>query len=226
MKKPSIPLGLVFSQSGPYAMMAGEMRKSALMAVDEINQSDAFDFVFAPHLRDPGGVVAAYHTACDGAHSRRACRPHRRLLHLGVAQAGHSHRRAHRTAALASGAIRRIRKQRQRYLCRGRAQPARRAAGAAHAGQHRRRRVLHRIQLCLDLGNQPGHSRNRHQRRRPHSRRTPAGVRRNRGRPHREGDHRAKAAGGFQHAGRRIQLCLHARAAPGGNARRIFRSPC
>lgn len=66
MKKPSIPLGLVFSGSGPYTMMAGEMRKSALMAVDEINQDDQFDFVFAPHLRDPGGVVAAYHTACDG----------------------------------------------------------------------------------------------------------------------------------------------------------------
>ena len=65
MTKPSIPLGLVFSQSGPYAMMAGEMRKSALMAIDEINQGDQFDFVFTPHLRDPGGVVAAYHTACD-----------------------------------------------------------------------------------------------------------------------------------------------------------------
>jgi ABC-type branched-subunit amino acid transport system substrate-binding protein len=64
MNKPSIPLGLVFSQSGPYAMMAGEMQKSALMAVDEINQSDEFDFVFKPHFRDPGGVVAAYHTAC------------------------------------------------------------------------------------------------------------------------------------------------------------------
>src|SRR5665647_1927702 len=65
MTKPSIPLGLVFSQSGPYAMMAGEMRKSALMAIDEINQGDQFDFVFTPHLRDPGGVVAAYHSACD-----------------------------------------------------------------------------------------------------------------------------------------------------------------
>jgi branched-chain amino acid transport system substrate-binding protein len=64
MKKPSIPLGLIFSQSGPYAMMAGEMRKSALMAVDEINSSDAYDFAFAPRLRDPGGVVAGYHTAC------------------------------------------------------------------------------------------------------------------------------------------------------------------
>ena len=46
-------------------MMAREMEKSALMAVDEVNQSDEFDFTFAPHLRDPGGVVAAYHTACD-----------------------------------------------------------------------------------------------------------------------------------------------------------------
>jgi branched-chain amino acid transport system substrate-binding protein len=45
-------------------MMAGEMLKSASMAVDEVNQSDAFDFTFAPHLRDPRGVVAAYHTAC------------------------------------------------------------------------------------------------------------------------------------------------------------------
>jgi urea transport system substrate-binding protein len=65
MTKPSIPLGLVFSRSGPYAMMAGEMEKSALMAVDEVNASGEFDFTFVPHLRDPGGVVAAYHTACD-----------------------------------------------------------------------------------------------------------------------------------------------------------------
>jgi urea transport system substrate-binding protein len=64
MKKLSVPLGLVFSRSGPYEMMAGEMLKSASMAVDEVNQSDAFDFNFAPHLRDPRGVVAAYHTAC------------------------------------------------------------------------------------------------------------------------------------------------------------------
>lgn len=46
-------------------MMGREMEKSALMAVDEVNQSEAFDFTFTPHLRDPGGVVPAYHTACD-----------------------------------------------------------------------------------------------------------------------------------------------------------------
>lgn len=65
MTKPSIPLGLVFSRSGSYAMMGREMEKSALMAVDEVNQSQEFDFTFTPHLRDPGGVVTAYHTACD-----------------------------------------------------------------------------------------------------------------------------------------------------------------
>jgi urea transport system substrate-binding protein len=64
MTRPSIPLGLVFSRSGPYAMMGREMEKSALMAVDEVNQSAAFDFTFTPHLRDPGGVVPAYHAAC------------------------------------------------------------------------------------------------------------------------------------------------------------------
>jgi branched-chain amino acid transport system substrate-binding protein len=64
MTKPSIPIGLVFSRSGPYEMMSGEMLKSALMAVDEVNESAEFDFTFVPCLRDPGGVVAAYHTAC------------------------------------------------------------------------------------------------------------------------------------------------------------------
>jgi urea transport system substrate-binding protein len=65
MNKPSVPLGLVFSRSGPYAMMAGEMLNGAAMAVEEVNQSEEFDFTFTPHLRDPGGVVFAYHSACE-----------------------------------------------------------------------------------------------------------------------------------------------------------------
>ncbi|HEY4924445.1 MAG TPA: transporter substrate-binding domain-containing protein [Roseiarcus sp.] len=64
MNKSSIPLGLVFSRSGPYAMMAGEMLNGAMMAIDEVNRSAEFDFEFAPRLRDPGGVVAAYDAAC------------------------------------------------------------------------------------------------------------------------------------------------------------------
>jgi hypothetical protein len=66
MTKPSIPLGLVFSRTGPYAIMSGEMQKSALMAVDEVNQSEEFDFSFAPQWRDPGGVVAC---ACRKSNS-------------------------------------------------------------------------------------------------------------------------------------------------------------
>jgi urea transport system substrate-binding protein len=45
-------------------MMSGEMLNGALMAIDEVNQSDEFDFTLKAHLRDPGGVVAAYHSAC------------------------------------------------------------------------------------------------------------------------------------------------------------------
>ncbi|MBN8962442.1 MAG: transporter substrate-binding domain-containing protein [Rhizobiales bacterium] len=65
MSKSRVPIGLIFSRSGPYQMMAGEMLKSAQMAIDEINGDDQFDFQLVPHLRDPGGVVAAYHTACE-----------------------------------------------------------------------------------------------------------------------------------------------------------------
>ena len=47
-------------------MMSRQMQKSALMAVDEINEGDDFDFTFAPHLRDPAGIVAAYLAAPKG----------------------------------------------------------------------------------------------------------------------------------------------------------------
>src|ERR1700752_4597395 len=65
MNKPSVPIGLVFSRSGPYAMMAGEMLNGAVMAVEEVNQSEEIDFTFTPHLRDPGGGVFAYHSAFE-----------------------------------------------------------------------------------------------------------------------------------------------------------------
>jgi branched-chain amino acid transport system substrate-binding protein len=65
MTKPSIPVGIVCSQYGPYQAMGREILKSALMAVDEINNSTDFDFTFTAHVRDPRGVIAEYHTACD-----------------------------------------------------------------------------------------------------------------------------------------------------------------
>src|SRR4051794_3066086 len=65
MTKPSIPVGIVCSQSGPYQAMGREVLKSALMAVDEVNTSADFDFTLTAHVRDPRGVIAEYHTVCD-----------------------------------------------------------------------------------------------------------------------------------------------------------------
>lgn len=65
MTKPSIPVGVLCSQSGPYHLMGGEMLKSALMAIDEVNDSAEFDFRFDAHIRDPKGVLADYHVACE-----------------------------------------------------------------------------------------------------------------------------------------------------------------
>lgn len=45
--------------------MGREILKSALMAVDEINASPDFDFALTAHVRDPRGIIAEYHTACD-----------------------------------------------------------------------------------------------------------------------------------------------------------------
>lgn len=65
MAKPSIPIGILCSQSGPYQLMGGEMLKSALMAIDEVNDSPEFDFCFDAHVRDPKGVLSEYHHACE-----------------------------------------------------------------------------------------------------------------------------------------------------------------
>src|SRR6267142_2694094 len=65
MTKPSIPVGVICSQSGPYQAMGQEILKSALMAVDEINNHPDFDFSFTAHVRDPRGVITEYHTVCD-----------------------------------------------------------------------------------------------------------------------------------------------------------------
>jgi branched-chain amino acid transport system substrate-binding protein len=65
MSKPPIPVGIVCSQSGPYQAMGREILKSAMMAVDEINNQAEFDFSIAAHVRDPRGIISEYHTACD-----------------------------------------------------------------------------------------------------------------------------------------------------------------
>lgn len=65
MTKPSVPVGIVCSLSGPYQAMGREILKCALMAVDEINSSSEFGFALSAHVRDPRGIVSEYHTVCD-----------------------------------------------------------------------------------------------------------------------------------------------------------------
>jgi urea transport system substrate-binding protein len=65
MKTPveEIPVGLLYSRSGPYAHMGAEMINGALLAIEEINSSD-FGFRLAPISVDPGGDPERYEAAC------------------------------------------------------------------------------------------------------------------------------------------------------------------
>jgi branched-chain amino acid transport system substrate-binding protein len=45
--------------------MGREILKSAMMAVDEINNQTEFGFSIAAHIRDPRGIISEYHTVCD-----------------------------------------------------------------------------------------------------------------------------------------------------------------
>ena len=58
-----IPIGLLYSRSGPYADMGGEMVKGALLAIEEINSGD-LGFRLRPISSDPGGDPEKYEAAC------------------------------------------------------------------------------------------------------------------------------------------------------------------
>lgn len=58
-----IPVGLLYSRSGPYAHMGAEMVNGALLAIEEINAGD-FGFRLVPVAIDPGGDVERYEAAC------------------------------------------------------------------------------------------------------------------------------------------------------------------
>lgn len=64
-----IPVGLLYSSSGPYAYMGSEMVKGALLAIDEINAS-ATDFRLVPIAVDPKGDPEIYYRSCADLISR------------------------------------------------------------------------------------------------------------------------------------------------------------
>jgi ABC-type branched-subunit amino acid transport system substrate-binding protein len=57
----SVPIGLLFSSTGPYGVIARAMLNGALLAVEEVNASG--QVALETVMRDPGGDLASYRTA-------------------------------------------------------------------------------------------------------------------------------------------------------------------
>jgi branched-chain amino acid transport system substrate-binding protein len=62
--KAKIPIGVVFSTTGPYATIGEAMLNGALLAIEEVNKSPDFDFELTPLVRNPGGDTAQYGAIC------------------------------------------------------------------------------------------------------------------------------------------------------------------
>ena len=129
------------------------MEKSALMAVGEVNQSEEFDFKFTPHLRDPGGVVPVYHTACDDLIREK------QVEHIVGCYTSASRKMVipivERTERLLWHPARYEGFESSDNVIYVGAAPNHTVvpAGQAHARAHRKRRVLRRLQLSVDMGN-------------------------------------------------------------------------
>jgi branched-chain amino acid transport system substrate-binding protein len=63
--KQSYLIGVLFSTSGPYALLGRDALDGALMALAEINEDPAFPFTLAPLTGDPGGITDRYQAVCD-----------------------------------------------------------------------------------------------------------------------------------------------------------------
>lgn len=65
LSKPEIPVGILFSLTGPYRTVGEEMRNGTLLAIEEINSSSEYDFRLAPKVEDPGGNLDQYRAICE-----------------------------------------------------------------------------------------------------------------------------------------------------------------
>lgn len=64
-RRETIPLGVLYSLTGPYGLVGREMLNGLTLAVDQINASGEFDFQFAPLVFDPGGDLQNYQEHCE-----------------------------------------------------------------------------------------------------------------------------------------------------------------
>lgn len=62
--KDRIPIGVLFSSTGPYASLGGEGLAGAMTAITEVNADGLYDFELAPEIRDPRGNIEAYAHLC------------------------------------------------------------------------------------------------------------------------------------------------------------------
>ena len=60
MARVIIPLGLLFSTTGPYAALGREGLAGATLAIEEINKSRGFPFQLQPEHHDPQGITERY----------------------------------------------------------------------------------------------------------------------------------------------------------------------
>ena len=60
-----VPVGVIFSTSGPYGTIGRELRDGALLGVEVANAEAAGDLILEPRTVDPGGSLDAYRTATE-----------------------------------------------------------------------------------------------------------------------------------------------------------------
>lgn len=64
-RKSEIPIGVIFSTTGPYRTVGEEMLNGALLATEEVNSNPDNDFIFTPRVENPGGDIEQYRTICE-----------------------------------------------------------------------------------------------------------------------------------------------------------------
>jgi branched-chain amino acid transport system substrate-binding protein len=75
-RKASIPIGVLFSRTGSYALLGEAMRAGAFLAIEEIAADPAFPFAFSVCEADPGGETARYAVVgCYTSSSRKEILP-------------------------------------------------------------------------------------------------------------------------------------------------------
>ena len=62
--KSVIPIGILYSVSGDYAVIGREMLNGILLAIEDINANPDYPFTLAPVVRDPGGSLDKYYDYC------------------------------------------------------------------------------------------------------------------------------------------------------------------